>query len=98
MKIYKYKLQITDIQTVTMPYISKILTVQKQTRFGFADYLCMWAQVDETSVEAERKIAIYGTGNPMPERAGNYIATVQMDIQVWHIYDISEMYFCGDIK
>lgn len=74
MKIWKYPLEVIDRQAITMPPGAKLLTVQMQ--YGKC---CLWALVDETKNDtAARRIAIYGTGNPMPDSPGEYIATFQM--------------------
>ena len=74
MRIWKYPLEVTDRLALTMPPGAKFLTVQMQHGKP-----CLWALVDETKRDtATRRIAIYGTGNPMPDEPGTYIATFQM--------------------
>lgn len=93
MRIYKYRLEVADRQTIWMPKGAKILTVQDQ---GEAGLLSLWAQVDETIGEVEdRVIAIYGTGNIMPvaqEEIGEYIATAQTHngMLVWHVFEVKQ--------
>jgi hypothetical protein len=38
---------------------------------------CIWALCDENAPKEPRHIAIYGTGNPVPDEAGEYVATFQ---------------------
>ena len=82
-KIYKYQIEVTDEQLVTMPAGAQILTVQAQ-----GDRLCLWAVVSLGSPEEKRVIQIYGTGMDFPKhKKCTYIATVQMDGFVWHVFE-----------
>lgn len=87
--IYKFPLQITDRQAIKMPRGAKILDAQFQTTSAFGDSLEVWALVHACADIVVREIAIYGTGNPVPEHAGEHIATVQQpgSSLVWHIFD-----------
>lgn len=79
--IWKFPLQITDRQTCFLPKGARILTVQ------FQDYdLCMWAEVDPKELVEPVGISVYGTGNPVENKPGIYLATVQRDGLVWHVY------------
>ena len=85
MKIWKFKLDITDRQIVNMPRVSNPLTVQMQ---GHA--CCLWALCDETAPKMPRLIAIHGTGNPMPDEwPGEYVGTFQIHggALVFHVFD-----------
>lgn len=86
MRIWKYPLEVTDRLALTMPPGAKFLTVQVQH-----GKCCLWALVDETKKDTDtRRIAIYGTGNPMPDEPGTYIATFQMmggDL-VFHAFEL----------
>ena len=74
MRIWKYTLEITDRQTVQMPAGAQVLAVQMQ-----GDAPQLWAIVNESeSVEEPRAFAIYGTGHPLPDDPGKYIATFQL--------------------
>lgn len=85
MRIFKYPLEITDQQDITLPYNSKILSCQMQ-----GDALQLWALVDEeTDVFCEKTIRIIGTGNPINDYDSTFkfISTVQDDRDfVWHIF------------
>lgn len=87
MRIWKFPLEVADQQKVKMPTGAKILTAQMQ-----GDTCCLWALVDETRPRFEfeiRDIAIYGTGNPMPDEPGDYIATFQiMGGLVFHAFEL----------
>lgn len=60
MKIYKYTLAVTDLQTLLLPEGAKVLAVQTQHRLPQ-----LWALVDENATTTQvRRFATYGTGNP----------------------------------
>ena len=84
--IYKYPLDIIDMQKIYMPRGAKILTVQMQGK-----QLCLWAEVDTKNQLDARRIAIVGTGSPAPEFLvgySQYISTVQERTFVWHVYEV----------
>lgn len=83
--IYKYGLSITDQQFIRVPEGAELLTAQFQ-----GQQLQLWAKVDTSKPLERREIAIYGTGNPVPENSGAYIATVQHHggALVWHVFDL----------
>lgn len=87
MRIWKYPLQVTDEQAVPMPIGSQLMTVQMQNGTP-----CLWALVDETRNPSGtvKRIAIYGTGNPIPDDPGRYIATFQMSngALVFHAFEL----------
>ena len=85
MKVFKYILQVTDKQTLMMPAGAKLLDVQIQ-----GEKCCIWALCDPAAPEVPRHLAIYGTGNPMPDECGEYIATFQMygGSLVFHAFEI----------
>lgn len=85
MRIWKYTLIVVDRQTLFLPEGARILTVQMQ---DYAPQL--WAIVDESEPSEPREIAIYGTGNPMPDEPGIYIGTFQMHdgALVWHVFEV----------
>jgi hypothetical protein len=86
MRIWKFPLAVTDRQTVLLPTGSKLLDVQMQ---GGA--CCLWALCDEDAPKHLRTIAIYGTGNPVPDEPGEYIATFQMHggALVFHAFELT---------
>lgn len=88
MRIWKYVLKIDDRQKIYMPTESEILSAQMQR-----DNLCLWALVDESKIQVDREIAIYGTGNPMPENPGKFISTFQLSNSlVFHIFDLGYIF------
>lgn len=93
--IFKYQLQVTDIQVLRLPKNAKILSVQVQMQDygqGLKETIQLWALVDKAEPQLEdRKIAMYGTGNPIPSDAGSYISTIQMyrSSLVFHFFEVS---------
>ena len=92
-KIWKY--EIKDIfARVMMPTCSTALDVQKQ-----AGGLSLWALVDDDETLVERKIYIYGTGQPLPNHPGCYVGTYQDKEFVWHVFIEDEVVLgTGDIQ
>ena len=82
MKIWKWNLEVTDLQTIEMPEKARIMTAQFQN-----GELAIWAEVDPELPPTTRTIEIIGTGNPVPDAERRYIATVQESVLVWHIYE-----------
>jgi hypothetical protein len=71
--IWKFPLEVTDMQNVTMPMGSKLLTVQLQNGAP-----CLWALCDTTAPMRLRTVWIFGTGHPVPMHAGEYLGTFQL--------------------
>lgn len=81
--IYKYPLEIRDVQIIEMPPRAKLLSVQCQNKT-----LCLWALVDNSHVtKSPRTIEIRGTGHSCEGLEGKYIGTVQIGNYVWHVFD-----------
>lgn len=87
MKIWKWPLEITDLQTLDIPSDATILTVQTQNGSPQLWALCA-TPVENTT---PRHIAIYGTGNPLPDNVGRYISTFQMHdgAFVFHAFEVA---------
>jgi hypothetical protein len=58
--IYKYPLEITDLQSVSIPFGYTLLSVQMQSGKP-----CLWAMVDTDNIEEKCTIEMFGTGNPI---------------------------------
>ena len=88
MIIWKWELEITDRQELSMPVAARLLDVQMQNGRP-----CLWASCDENAQRVQRIIDIYGTGNPMPENPGEYIGTFQVEggLLVFHVFDAGMM-------
>ena len=72
-KIYKYPLEITDVQEIAMPENAEILYVEIQY-----DKPCLWARIDPTQTNVSRKIYIYGTGDEIAPIPLAYIGSFMM--------------------
>lgn len=83
MRIYKYPLDIVDVQYVAIPETARMLDVQAQ-----GDQLCMWALVDPDSPLKSRTVRVYGTGHDVSDPHAYYAGTAQtMGGQlVWHVF------------
>ncbi len=82
--IWKYQLEVTDQQSVSMPRNAEILHVAAQ--HGVA---CLWAEVTPDTPEEDRSILIVGTGHPIPIGDRRYIGTFQLSggALVFHAYE-----------
>lgn len=80
--IYKYPIEITDEQTVTMPLDAGVLSCQVQ-----GGRLVLWAMVDTDRPSFPKTIYVFGTGNPVPEVRMRFIDTVQLNGLVWHVFE-----------
>jgi hypothetical protein len=58
--IGKYKLEVTDAQTIIMPRGARVLSAQ--TQFGGPK---IWALIDADEPMCERRVFIIGTGHPI---------------------------------
>ena len=86
MRIWKYPLEATDDQIVMMPRSAKLLTVQMQ-----GNKCCLWALCNTRMPLCPRHITICGTGHPIHDDPGEYIATFQMhNGLIFHVFDQPE--------
>lgn len=70
--IWKYPLEITDVQTIMMPVDAAVLTVQVQN-----DQPCIWAMVYTDSEKVQKTVRMYGTGHPI-DTMGVWVGTFQV--------------------
>ena len=85
MRIWKWTLQVTDLQSLALPEGAKLLAVQAQ-----GDMPQLWALVDEKALIEHRTFATYGTGNPTPDGdLGQYVGTYQTHggALVFHVFE-----------
>jgi hypothetical protein len=81
--IYKYEIPVQSTFELVLPRPSIILSVQEQN-----GKICLWALVDSNTKETEiRRIHIVGTGYKFPLTSLQFIATVQLGVYVWHIFE-----------
>lgn len=87
--IYKYTLEVTDEQTLTLPEGVRILSVANQ-----ADRLVLYARVDarvdpRKPATSAVRVFIFGTGNPAPiSDAARFVGTVAQfgGRLMWHVF------------
>lgn len=82
-KIYKYQLQLEQLQFLDLPEGYKILNFQVQNNIP-----TIWVLIDDYVNEQESiTIRLFGTGWDIPEDyEGEYIGTAQVDDLVWHYF------------
>lgn len=84
-RIYKYEFPLEQVVPLSMPVGSKPLSAQLQRGTP-----CIWMEVDTDQPEKMRCLYIFGTGYEFDPMNLTFVATVQMDFFVWHIYIADE--------
>lgn len=81
--IYKYPLEITDIQSVEMPKGAQILCVQMQNGTP-----CLWAMVDPDRPMETRGVITIGTGHQCNADGYTYVGTYRIvqPVLVFHVF------------
>jgi hypothetical protein len=79
--IWKFPVEITDVQTINAPRGAEPLSVQLQ-----GGQPCIWMLVDPTSPKAPYTVRCVGTGHPTKVEAGAFIDTVQVGPLVFHFF------------
>ena len=84
MVVYKYILQMADLQEVELPEDAEILSVQLQH-----GGLTLWAYVTPGLPEVPRVIEILTTGNEVADYVREFISTVQLadGSLVYHFFE-----------
>lgn len=87
-EILKYRLEIMDKQSISMPGGAKVLSAQMQRGF-----LQVWALCESRdATTADREFLVIGTGNPCPAEieCAAFIGTVQQHdgALVWHVFEV----------
>jgi len=84
--IWKYNLIAGNYMKniIEMPKNGEILSVQNQY-----NEIVLWIKINTNNKTEERRFIIYGTGDNIKFSSENinYIGTVQMDIDVWHVFE-----------
>lgn len=83
--IWKFELQLTDVQSIEMPAGAEVLSFGNQH-----EKPVIWARVDPLALKVRHRFAIVGTGRPAPEAGqGRFIGTAQFHggSLVWHLFD-----------
>jgi hypothetical protein len=82
--IWKFPIDVTDTQHVSMPSGATIRYLAMQ-----GDAPCLWVEVYPEAEPELRTICIYGTGHPITHFSGNYLGSFQMrgGALVFHAYE-----------
>lgn len=83
--IWKFFLDVTDAQVVSVPYGARVLPAVETG--GIGRPLQIWAEVDTDLEHEERAFYVVGTGNPFPAAAARYVGTCMQGPLVWHVYE-----------
>lgn len=87
-KIFKYRLSLTPLQTVSMPK-GRVLSVAVQDDVD----IYMWAIVEPNELLIDVPIAIFGTGQPIYGEFDNMVLIETIQIMgrfVWHVFTTRE--------
>lgn len=82
--IWKYSVVTAKTrQCFEMPVGAKVLHVAEQNGL-----ICLWAQVDpyETNLDS-RYFHVVGTGNKIPDKAGEFVGTALVGEFVFHLFE-----------
>ena len=93
--IWKFPLEITDVQRISMPVDADVISVVNQN-----NQIVLYAIVDDTAPRENREVRIFGTGNEftLPEswkitQEYKFIGTVTTSMDdlpfgdfVWHVF------------
>jgi hypothetical protein len=87
--IWKYPLQVTDVQEIELQIGAQILTVMNQR-----EQPCLWVEIvigEDDAKSEKRTFRIFGTGEPFPDFEGirTYVGSFQMrdGLLVFHVYE-----------
>lgn len=73
--IYKYTLEVEDIQVLEIPHGAQFLSVQVQHGKP-----CMWVRLNPKAQEVRVKVCTVGTGHPAERVEGmQFVGTYQLD-------------------
>ena len=83
--IWKYELEVTDEQVISVPVEAQALAVQVQ-----GGKPCIWALVDSEAERRHRTVYIHGTGHEVSlgAQSGRHLGTVQLagGALVFHVF------------
>lgn len=80
-----WKFVIADPETpVRMPEGAEVLHVAEQR-----GQVCLWALVEPTARQVDRRFVIAGTGHPLPAHRGRFVGTVLISggALVFHVWE-----------
>jgi hypothetical protein len=82
--VWKYALEVNDINMIRMPMHSRILCVQAQH-----DSPGIWALVDPENPLETRTFLVFGTGRRIDYiDPSHYIGTFQLGALVFHVFEM----------
>jgi len=99
-EIWKYELEVADVQKIWMTKGAEILHVAGQEKSSlsqghayFGVFPMLWALIDPGAERVQRLIAVVGSGNPAPseEDSAKYVGTAICGMMVWHVFDGGEL-------
>jgi len=84
-KIYKFPIQITDMQHVSIRHNRHYKIIH--AGLDPAGTPCIWVEIDPDGNEiTSHTVYVIGTGNPMPPHAHMHIGSFVQGPFVWHVY------------
>lgn len=83
LRIWKWPLNMTAEQDLQLPSAARFLALQLQ---GGNPQL--WFMCDAHAALESRRFVIHGTGHPVPDNHGEYVATFQTGALVWHVFEV----------
>ena len=81
--IHKFILDIDRDNLIALPESAQFLTAQIQEGI-----LVVWALINRTERQVSRHLRVYMTGQPIGESIRSYIATVQAEPIVLHVFEV----------
>lgn len=82
MSIWKFALPLKGLVCVEMPKGADLLSVDDQR-----GQICLWALCNTKADTVKRWFRIIGTGHQIDSEVGKFVATVQQDSFVWHVFE-----------
>lgn len=83
MKIYKYPLELTDVQEVHIPAAAPGTLLSVINQHGT---LCLYAAVEPEDEPVACRIYVHGTGHDIISPGANFIGTVEFGPLVFHVF------------
>lgn len=87
MKVFRYRLPITDQPVIHMPDGATVLSLGPPR--DDSDELDLWAMVDPQRASRPCPFLVVGTGHEVPDDAGSFIGSVTTHggQLVWHVFE-----------
>lgn len=79
--IWKFQLNVTDVQPISIPAGARPLSVQVQ-----AGVPCLWALVDPHAKRATLYVRTFGTGHTCDADVSSFVGTYQLGALVFHVF------------